>query len=148
LAIGALVSLACAALQAQTIGDYSRAQRAVIESTIARNGARHGAQGPTELPALLPLAASAPIPTTPSALPRPTPIEPAMPQVTVAGVVVTPSKALAEVSVDGATYMLTVGQPVPGTPWSVTTVSSHRVVLSGGPGARGSRTILLASEGP
>jgi len=147
LAVGALVSLACVAAHAQTIGDYSRAQRAMIESTITRNVARHSATSPVDLPVLPPAAASAPVPTLPPALslPRPGPIEP---QVTVTGAIVTPNRALAEVLVDGASYMLTAGQPVPGTPWTVAAVSSRRVVLSNGRGASGTRTILLASEGP
>ena len=148
--MGAFVSLATAAVQAQTIGDYSRAQRAVIESTIARNAVRHGAAGAVDLPPLPQAPASSSVPTLSPALapPRPSQIEPVEPQVTVTGVVMTPSKAMAEVVVDGASYMLTAGQPVPGTSWRVATVSPDRVVLSGGRGTRGSRTILLASEGP
>lgn len=145
LAIGTVISLMCAASHAQTIGDYSRAQRAMIESNIARHAARPGGTGPVDLPVLPPAAASAPAQTLPPALPsRPSSVEP---QVTVTGVIVTSTKALAEVWVDGVSYMLSAGQPVPGAPWTVSTVAAHRVVLSGGRGARGSRTILIASEG-
>ena len=145
LAIGTLISLTCAASHAQTIGDYSRAQRALIESNIARNAARHGAAGPVELPVLPPAAASVPAQALSPALPpRPASVEP---QVTVTGVIVTSTKALAEVWVDGVSYMLTAGQPVPGAPWTVSAVAANRVVLSNGRGARGSRTIVLASAG-
>ncbi len=143
LAIGTVISLMCTASHAQTIGDYSRAQRAIIESNIARHAARHTATGPVDLPVLPPAAASAPA-MPPALLPPPAPVAP---QVTVTGVIVTSSKALAEVWVDGVSYMLAEGQRVPGAPWTVSAVAAHRVVLSGGRGARGSRTIVLASEG-
>ncbi|WP_157603782.1 hypothetical protein [Rhizobacter sp. Root1221] len=148
--ISAVVSCAAASAHAQTIGDYSRAQRAVIESTIARSALRPSSGGPVGLPALPQAAASAPLVPLPQAAPprRDMPEESSAPQVAVTGVVVTPNKALAEVVVDGVAYMLSAGQSVPGTPMTVATVAADRVVLSGARGMRGPRTYPVANMGP
>jgi hypothetical protein len=140
--------------RAQSIGDYSRAQRAVIESAISRNGPRP----PVELPTLAPAKGPGPlkdagVPTGPPPSPPsiPKPAEPAQTDIAVTGVVLSSAVSLAEVVIDGAPFLLSSGQRVPGTRWSVSTVDADRVVLSGESRQRGvkpaTRTFLLAGPG-
>jgi type IV pilus biogenesis protein PilP len=106
-------------LAAQTIADYSRAQRTLLEATMTLAAARSagiGASAPASA-----VAAAAP------ALQRPQP--PAEPVVRVSGVFASASRSMAEVAVDGNAYLLSVGQGVPGTAWSVGAIAAERVVL-------------------
>lgn len=128
---------------AQTIGDYSRSQRAVIEAAIARTAGRPAAApSPVPLPAMA--AVSAPQHGAVMAAPAPVEMEA---EVTVTGVIVAAGTQLAEVEVDGAPYMLSAGQDVPGTRWRVERIGAERVVLAD-PVRRGrSRSFTLAAMG-
>lgn len=137
---------------AQSIGDYSRAQRAVIESAIARSGGRP----PVEMPSLPPPASAGregpPSPSLPALAPAPEkPVDPPGPDIAVTGVFVSPSVVLTEVLVDGAPFLLSLGQRVPGTRWLVSRVEAEQVVLSSEPRPKGgkpaTRTFLFSSSG-
>lgn len=139
---------------AQSIGDYSRAQRVAIESAIARNGARTPVSLPSLAAPLPPVTGSPPVgpavpPPSPVAAAKP--VEPAPPDLAVTGVFISASLILAEVVVEGAPFILSKGQRVPGTTWVVARVEAGKVVLTTEPGARAgkpaSRTFLLAAEG-
>lgn len=68
-------------------------------------------------------------------------------EVTVTGVIVAAGTQLAEVEVDGAPYMLSSGQDVPGTRWRVERIGAEKVVLTD-PARRGrSRSFSLAAMG-
>ena len=135
---------------AQSIGDYSRAQRAVIESAIARSGVRP----PVELPGLPPASPgresppAAPPPPLPPAAKAP---EPEAPDIAVTGVVISSAAVLTEVLVDGIPFLLSQGQRVPGTRWLVSRVDAGQVVLSTEPRSKGAkpatRTFLLSTSG-
>jgi hypothetical protein len=137
---------------AQSIGDYSRAQRAVIESTIARSGVRP----PVALPSLpapaLPANPGTAAPALPP-LPPPAvkPAEPPAPDITVTGVIFSPTLVLTEVLVDGTPFLLSQGQRVPGTRWLVSRVEAEQVVLSAEPRPKGAkpatRTFPLSTSG-
>ena len=147
--LSALVAApACA--PAQTIADYSRSQRAVLEATMSQNAARAAA--------LVANAASASAATpgaaaSAAALARTRLLPPPESNVRVSGVFSSAGRTLAEVGVDGAAYLLAAGQPVPGTPWRVASISPDRVVLAraapadegGAKTATTSRTFLLAA---
>jgi len=109
---------------AQTIGDYSRAQRAFLESAMAQAAARAaGASAPA--PAVAASASAAPTASLPRTSPRPAP-----PAVQVSGVFAAGAGAIAEVRVDGTPYLLWPGEGVPGTAWQVQAVAVDRVVLA------------------
>jgi hypothetical protein len=113
---------------AQTIADYSRAQRALLESTMTQAAARSagmGASAPVPGPATT--ASSATLTTMPA--PR-APSAPPAPAVQVSGVFESRDGALAEVVVNATPYLLGAGQGVPGTTWRVEAVAIDRVVLS------------------
>jgi hypothetical protein len=116
---------------AQTIADYSRAQRALLESTMSQAAARSAG-----------FAASAPVVAASASIAASTPASraplPSMPPtVQVSGVFASRDGVLAEVVVNTTPYLLGTGQSVPGTPWRVETIGVDRVVLSrqGGTGA-------------
>jgi type IV pilus biogenesis protein PilP len=111
---------------AQTIADYSRAQRALLEATMAQAAARSAALGASS-PA--PASSSPAAPPPAAALGRRVE-ESAEAFVSVGGVFESPARILAEVSVNGAAYLLAAGQPVPGTAWRVDDIAVDRVVLS------------------
>ncbi len=109
---------------AQTIADYSRAQRALLENTMSQAAARSAG-----------LAASAPAvaaPTTVAAsVPAPHVAMPALaPAVQVSGVFASRAGTVAEVVVNATAYLLGIGQGVPGTAWHVETIAVDRVVLA------------------
>lgn len=118
----------CAA-PAQTILDYSRAQRAVLEAEIAKNNAK-ALGGPS---------AAAPQGSTPGPVPQP-PVRPSVmdmpgpPALAVNGVIALSSRSVAEVQVSGVTHYLSEGEAVPGTPWRVASVAPARVILAQGKG--------------
>jgi hypothetical protein len=110
---------------AQTIADYSRAQRTLLESAMVQASARSAGIGAGVPAAGASIAASAPpVPAPKMALPS------AAPVVQVSGVFAARDGALAEVVVNATAYLLGVGQGVPGTPWRVQAVAVDCVVLS------------------
>jgi len=135
---------------AQSIGDYSRAQRTVIESAIARSGVRP----PVELPGLPPAPPGRESPPAPAAPPLPPAVKPPelqAPDIAVTGVVISSAAVLTEVLVDGTPFLLSQGQRVPGTRWLVSRVDADQVVLSTAPRPKGAkpatRTFLLSTSG-
>ena len=122
------LALFLASPRAQTIADYSRAQRALLESTMTQAAARSAGLGASAAAAGPAPAASVVVPTRASmplaALPTPTPA------VQVSGVFASNQGALAEVLVNTTPYLVGVGQGVPGTAWQVEAIAVDRVVLS------------------
>jgi len=131
---------------AQTIADYSQAQRAVIQAEIARNTAKAMAVSAASS-ATPPAAAAVPGPA-PGGVPaaetgvsgRPGPALSASggeapagpsdpPSWRVSGVFLSSTRALAEIVVDGVAHWVGAGQAVPGTPWRVQSVAAQQVVL-------------------
>lgn len=109
---------------AQTIADYSQAQRALLENTMAQAAARSAGLG-ASAPAA---AASAPV--APS-LPAPhVALPPSASVVQVSGVFAAGDLSVVEVVVNATSYLLAAGQGVPGTTWHVESVAIDRVVLS------------------
>jgi type IV pilus biogenesis protein PilP len=111
-------------VDAQTIGDYSRAQRALLETTMSQAAARFAVPGASTAIPAAPAAAAVSVPPRQAAETPPDPV------VRVSGVFASASRSLAEVAVDGNPYLLTAGQAVPGTAWLVETIAVDRVVLS------------------
>ena len=132
-AAACLLALSAPGGEAQTIADYSRAQRAMLETAMTQAAARSAGLG---------ASASAPASSAPRAVAatslvaaatagasRTTPPQPS-PVVQVSGVFATGAGSLAEVVVDATAYLLRAGEGVPGTAWHVETVAVDRVVLS------------------
>jgi len=115
----------CAPLAgAQTIADYSRAQRSMLESAMSQAAARSAGLG-ASAPAA---AASAPVSVPPPA--SRTPMPATAPAVQVSGVFASRDGAVAEVLVNATAYLLGTGQSVPGTNWHVEAIAVDRVVLA------------------
>lgn len=122
-----------------TIGDYSAAQRAAIDADIrkALAAAQSGAAA-TAVDAKVPAPTTAlPIPVLPSpaasgpAGSRSLPFSrPAEPRLAVSGVALVRGGWVAEVATDDGSTLLRAGEVVPGTPWRVTSVAPHQVVLA------------------
>ncbi len=110
---------------AQTIADYSRAQRTWLENAMAQAAARSAGLG-----ASAPAAAAASAPVAPPPAVARMPLPAWSPAVQVSGVFTLRGGAVAEVVVDTTAYLLGAGQGVPGTGWRVDTVAIDRVVLS------------------
>jgi len=121
---GILVALVAPLAGAQTIADYSRAQRVFLENAMAQAAARSAGSG-ASTPAT---AASAPPAATPAAM-RPG-VPPPQPDMRVSGVFASSAGAIAEVLVDSTPYLLGAGERVPGTAWQVQAVAVDRVVLA------------------
>jgi len=127
------MSLACfltgiaATAGAQTIADYSRAQRALLENTMTQAAARLAGFGASAPAAMASTAAPAVAPPAPVMR---LPLLPPAPAVQVSGVFVSSAGVVAEVVVNATTYLLGAGQGVPGTGWHVEALSIDRVVLS------------------
>jgi len=127
-------SLGCAAatllivtpwLHAQTIADYSRAQRAVLESAMTQSAERSaGSAAPASASAASMTAAAAPGRPAHSMAPS------AAPSIDVSGVFSSSAGAIAEVLVNSTPYLLEAGERVPGTAWEVRAVGVDRVVLA------------------
>ena len=118
------VGLSTHPASAQTIADYSRAQRALLENAMTQAAARSAGLG-ASAPGV---AASA---TVIASLPAPrTPLPSLAPALRVSGVFASSAGAVAEVVVDATAYLLGPGQGVPGTPWHVESVTIDRVVLN------------------
>jgi type IV pilus biogenesis protein PilP len=122
-----------AAARAQTIADYSRAQRAMLEATMSQSAARAAGMG-ASAPVVAASAAGAMAAPAPRTLPGSLPPPPAS-AVQVSGVFAAGGNALAEVVVDATAYLLGAGQDVPGTSWRVESIAIDRVVLVGGSSA-------------
>ena len=130
IALIVVLSLAgCDLARAQTIADYSRAQRAWLETTMSQSAARatgSAASMPAVQPSTLPAAAPpVPVPARLSSV-----SVAVAPAVQVSGVFKSGGMAVAEVVVNATAYLLEPGQPVPGTPWMVDAVAVDRVVLA------------------
>ena len=129
------VAMAWGNAPAQTIADYSRSQRGVIEAEIARNTAKamNAASPPPAAPLPSTDASTRSLPSLPAAARALVPPDPSndAPRLVVSGVFVSKAKAVAEVLVEGVSYMLAAGQDVPGTSWRVQSVAVDRVVLTG-----------------
>jgi type IV pilus biogenesis protein PilP len=123
-----LLVLLLPSVQAQTIADYSRAQRALLENTMTQAAARSAgmsASAPSPSSVAPPPAAAAPaIPASRIALTA------LVPTVQVSGVFAARDGAIAEVVVNATPYLLAAGQGVPGTTWHVEAIDIDRVVLS------------------
>ncbi len=126
---------------AQTIADYSRAQRAWLEATMSQSAAR-SAGAVASAP-----AAAASVPSnrlSPNSMPprlaAPTLASTTLPAIQVSGVFKSDATAVAEVVVNATAYLLEQGQGVPGTSWHVDAVAVDRVVL-------GRRSAQVAADG-
>jgi hypothetical protein len=141
--------------QAQTIADYGRSQRAVLQATMTQNAARAAT--------LAASAASTPTAAASPAVPAPGVAAPPLgprrsladvePVIHVTGTFASASRTVAEVAVDDRVYLLASGQPVPGTAWHVASIAPERVVLAraaerreDGAALPGSRTFVLAAS--
>jgi len=114
---------------AQSIIDYSLAQRALIESNMAQMMRRT-----VTPPAIAASGGWAPLATAVSSAAPASAAGIAFtqridPEVRVSGVFAMGDRRLAEISVDGLPYFLAEGSSVPGTSWTVNAVSVDRVVL-------------------
>jgi hypothetical protein len=109
---------------AQTIADYSHAQRIALESAMAQAAARSASLG-APAPAMPASVAAPPVP-----LPRHATSSRPAPDVRVSGVFASNAGAVAEVVVDSTPYLLESGERVPGTAWEVRWVAADRVVLA------------------
>lgn len=129
-ALSALWLLGLPSAQAQTIADYSRAQRALLESTMSEAAARSaglGAPAPAAAASASVSAsasASAPAASMPRAL-----VQAPAPDIQVSGVFASSAASLAEIVVNATRYLLQAGQGVPGTTWRVEAIGVDRVVL-------------------
>jgi hypothetical protein len=158
-------------LQAQTISEYSRSQRAVIEAEMNRNTARalnasaherpapavQASQTPNLPPPLpagfegVPALSAAPRSGLPLVRPNRLPAQItrslASQSIAVAGVFISVRKVVTQITVDGQDHLLSLGQAVPGTAWQVQAISAHQVVLErvNRNGQRASRVFKLPS---
>ena len=132
-ALGCVLSMFASMVEAQTIADYSRAQRAMLETAMTQAAARSASLG-ASAPAAPPSTPAAAISTLPAAAPQAVAsrvvLPPLAPVVQVSGVFASSAGALAEVVVDATAYLLRAGEGVPGTAWHVDIVAIDRVVLS------------------
>jgi hypothetical protein len=140
LVVGVVVLVAPLA-DAQTIADYSHAQRVALENAMTQAAARSaGVAGPAPAVAAAAGASSVPV-AAPirQTLPAPAPT----PEIQVSGVFAAGGGAVAEVVVNSTPYLLASGEQVPGTPWEVRLVAVDRVVL----GRRGAANAVDAAGG-
>ena len=123
-----MLALCVPCAESQTIADYSRAQRVLLENTMTQAATRSAGMV-AAAPALAPSAAAS-VAAAPS-MPAPrAPLPPGVPVVQVSGVFASRDGAIAEVVVNATPYLLGAGQGVPGTAWHVETIAIDRVVLS------------------
>ena len=113
---------------AQTIADYSRAQRALLENAMTQAASRSAGIG-ASTPAPSPVAAASAASPPAVAVTR-APLSPMAPAVQVSGVFASRDGAIAEIVVNATPYLLGAGQGVPGTAWHVEAIAIDRVVLS------------------
>lgn len=139
--VGCLLMMIAPMAGAQTIADYSRAQRAWLESAMSQAAARSAGLAASTPAAAAPTGVGASAPSARRVRATPAPV------VQVRGVFASGGVAVAQVMVDATAYLLGVGQGVPGTPWRVETIAVDEVVLgrpggdatAGAPGTRGTR---------
>jgi len=110
----------------QSIADYSHAQRALLEASMAQAAARMAALGASN-PG--PDASGATASPPPAVMPTRAAEVPETP-IRVDGVFDVGERRLAEVTVDGHPYLLAPGQAVPGTGWHVAEIAVDRVTLA------------------
>jgi hypothetical protein len=123
-----VLALCAPCVGAQTIADYSRAQRVLLENAMTQAATRSAgmaASAAMPVPATVASAAASPSMPAPHA-----PLPPMAPVVRVSGVFASRDGAVAEVVVNATPYLLGAGQGVPGTVWHVETIAIDRVVLS------------------
>ena len=142
LALGSLL-LSHGDMHAQTIADYSRTQRALLESTMSQAAARSAGLA-ASAPAM---SASAPAVAVGIAPPPRLALPPLAPTLQLSGMFASRDGALAEILVNGTAYLLGAAQAVPGTAWHVESIAVDRVVLvrPGGatsPGAEGTHKVF------
>jgi len=121
-----VLALAAPLAGAQSIADYSRAQRAFLENAMAQAAARAAGMS-ASAPAS---TASASVPAAPVASPSHATPMPLVPAIQVSGVFAASGEAVAEIVVDSTPYLLEPGERVPGTPWQVRAITVDRVVLA------------------
>ncbi len=119
-------ALGASPADAQTIADYSRAQRTMLENAMTQAAARSAGLGASAPAAVASATSVVPAPALRMPLPAMTPVAPA---VQVSGVFASRSGAVAEVLVNATPYLLEMGQGVPGTAWHVETIAVDCVVL-------------------
>jgi len=122
--VAAILVIVAPPAPAQTIADYSRAQRAMLENAMTQSAARSAGLG-----AAAP-ASAASMSAPPAVLPAHAALPPPGPSVEVSGVFASSAGAIAEVVVNSTAYLLEPGQRVPGTAWEVRAVAVDRVVLA------------------
>ena len=131
-ALSWMLLLGCPIARAQTIADYSRAQRLLLESTMSQAAARSAGLG-APAPAAAASVAATPAASTPRPMPPSLPAP--GPGIQVSGVFASSASSVAEIVVNATAYLLQAGQGVPGTGWHVESVAVDRVVLSRRAGA-------------
>ncbi len=122
--LACLLALGAPLAGAQTIADYSRSQRLMLESAMAQATARSAGLGASAPAAAASTALAVPPPASRMPLPPPAPA------VQVRGVFASREGVVAEVTVNATAYLLRMGQSVPGTAWHVETIDIDRVVLA------------------
>jgi hypothetical protein len=124
----------------QSIADYSRAQRELLEISTVQAVAR--AIGPTVTPASEAATTSRPAPSPVGNTPpgtnanKPVPMQDD-PDIRLNGVVATANHCIAEMSINGVAYLLLEGSTLPATNWMVRSVSENGVVIARQARARG-----------
>lgn len=105
---------------AQTIAEFSAAQRAALQAEMAKalKPALAAASAPESAAPLPKAPAPAPVLRTSEALPE------------IAGVVLMRGRAWIEVAVAGRSHWLEVGATIPGTPWQLKSATATEVVLA------------------
>jgi len=122
--VGCLLAMFAPLAAAQTIADYSHAQRLALEGAMAQAAARSaGLAAPAPG---VPASAAVPV----AAAPVHAVLAPPMPDLQVSGVFASKAGVVAEVVVNGTPYLLESGERVPGTAWEVRQVAVERVVLA------------------
>jgi len=124
MAIAILAGALALPAASQSIADYSHAQRALLEASMAQAAARMAALGASSPGPAASVSTASP--------PAPEPRRAAAAQeasIAVDGVFDGGQHRLAEVTVDGYPHLLAPGQAVPGTVWQVAEISVDRVIL-------------------
>lgn len=126
---------------AQTIADYSRAQRAWLEATMSQSATRSAGAVASAPAAAASVPSNGPSPNSmPPRLAAPTLASTTLAAIQVSGVFKSDAIAVVEVVVNATAYLLEQGQGVPGTSWQVEAVALDHVVL----GRRGAQ---VAADG-
>lgn len=130
--------------RAQSIQDYSRAQRSVLEADMARNTAKAlgGPQAPA--PGTLPASVAPPMDQQ-KLLPSGTAVARDR-GIIVAGVIMLPTRSMVELEAGGETHLLIQGDKVPGTSWTVASIDQKEVILRSGQ-PRMTRRLIVPAGG-